>query len=86
MIFKRKFKKKEQKNLEIIKLKENSLKSLDKSIQFLESQSSTLSEKGLSDEDFKFELDFINEKLNTCRKRRDLCKKELDLLKTKGVN
>lgn len=86
MIFKRKFKKKEQKNLEIIKLKENSLKSLDKSIQFLESQSSTLSEKGLSDEDFKFELDFINEKLNTCRKRRDLCKKELDLLKMKGVN
>lgn len=60
------------------------LKSLERSVEFLESQYRVLENKNLTDDEYDFESRFLVDKIEICKNRRNLCKKELDLLKSEG--
>lgn len=82
MIFKGKLSKKEQKRLERIKSKETTIKSLKQTFAYLNEQKTSLdSLQDLSEDEYVFELKFINEKIDSVSKRIELCSQELKLLK-----
>lgn len=82
MIFKKRLSKKEQKRLERIKNKETTMKSLKRTLSYLNEQKDSLdSLSGLSEEDYAFESGFLEEKIDSISKRIELCSQELKLLK-----
>lgn len=85
MIFKGKLSKKEQKRLERIKSKETTIKSLKQTLVYLNEQKISLdSLQDLSEDEYVFELKFIDEKIDSVSKRIELCGQELKLLKREG--
>ena len=82
MIFKKRLSKKEQKRLERIKSKETTIKSFKRTLNYLNEQKTSLdSLQDLSEDEYAFELKFINEKIDSVSKRIELCSQELKLLK-----
>lgn len=74
--------KKEQKKLERIKSKETTIKSFKRTLNYLNEQKDLLNSlSDLSEDEYAFELKFINEKIDSVSKRIELCSQELKLLK-----
>lgn len=74
--------KKEQKRLERIKGKETTIKSLKRTLSYLNEQKDLLNSlNDLSEEEYAFESSFLDEKIDSVSKRIELCSQELKLLK-----